>query len=156
MTNLNNLKEYLDSKLNETTRPNNLYPKSRITQGFCDQLQYQIDMKNKDISDSDSLARQIMGANISDQEKDGNTVIQSASTTGAVGSPHYNEYELEKLQVKITSMESEVQDLELILKDFADLHKKVSGNKWLPRPKRKSMQSKNKKGTSFFQKRFAQ
>ncbi len=119
------------------------------------ELQYQIDMKNKDISDSDSLARQIMGANISDQEKDGNTVIQSASTTGAVGSPHYNEYELEKLQVKITSMESEVQDLESILKDFADLHKKVSGNKWLPRPKRKSMQSKNQKGTSFFQKRFA-
>ena len=156
MTNLNNLKEYLDSKLNETTRPNNLYPKSRITQGFCDQLQYLVDMKEKDIASCDAMAKKIMGANISDQEKDGNTVIQSASTTGAIGSPHYDEYKLEKLQKTITSMESEVEDIQSILKDFADLHKKVSGNKWLPRPKRVSRQSKSQKANTFFQKRFAQ
>ena len=155
MNNLNNLKEYLDNKLNETTRPNNLYPKSRITQSFADQLQMMIDWKEKDIAQCLADAQTIMGANISDQTKDGNTVIQSASTSSAVGSPHYNEYELEKLASKSESMESEVSDLKEILKDFADLHKSVSGNTWIPRNKRVSKQKKSLKGTTYFQKRLA-
>lgn len=155
MTNLNNLKKYLDNKLNETTRPNNLYPKSRITQSFADQLQMMIDWKEKDIAQCLADAQTIMGANISDQEKDGNAVIQSASTSGAVGSPHYNEYELEKLATKSESMESEVSDLKEILKDFADLHKSVSGNTWIPRNKRVSKQKKSLKGTTYFQNRLA-
>lgn len=155
MTNLNNLKEYLDNKLNETTRPNNLYPKSRITQSFADQIQMMIDWKEKDIAQCLADAQTIMGANISDQEKDGNTVIQSASTSSAVGSPHYNEYELEKLAIKSESMESEVSDLKEILSDFAKLHKDVSGNTWYPRNKRVSKQKKSMKGTTYFQKRLA-
>lgn len=155
MTNLNNLKEYLDNKLNEETRPNNLFPKSRITSQFCDGLQYLIDMKNKDVAQSIADAKNMMGANISDQKVDGNTVIQSASTTGAVGSPHYNEWELQKLQTKVESMEGEVSDMEEILKDFVILHKQVSGSTWLPRNKRVSRQNKSQTATKFFQKRLA-
>jgi hypothetical protein len=155
MTNLNNLKEYLDSKLNEEVRSNNAYPKARITSQFCDGLQYLIDQKEKDVAQCLADAKTIMGANISDQTKDGNTVIQSASTTGATGSPHYNEYELQKLQMKMESMEGEVADMKKILNDFAVLHKDVSGNKWLPRNKRMSIQKKTLTGTSFFQKRLA-
>jgi hypothetical protein len=136
MTNLNNLKEYLDNKLNEDERSNNLFPKSTITKGFCDQLQYIIDNKRKDISVSETQAKDIMG---------------SVSSTDQIGAPHYNEYDLQKIQYKIESMESEIESISIILKDFEKLHKDVSGNKWLPRNKRTS--SKNKSST-FFNKRF--
>ena len=157
MTNLNNLKKYLDIKLNEEVRPNNAYPKARITSQFCDGLQYIIDNKEKDVAQCLSDAKFIMSVNISDQTKDGNMVTYklSSSSTGAVGSPHYNEYELQKLQVKMESMETEIADIKEILKDFAQLHKDVSGNTWLPRNKRVNLQRKSLTGQAFFQKRLA-
>ena len=155
MTKLNNLKEYLDSTLNEEVRPNNLFPKSRITSQFCDGIQYLIDCKEKDVALTVSKAEDLMGANISDQKVDGNTVVQSASTTGAVGAPHYNEWELQKLQTTVVSMEDEIASMKEILEDFVVLHKQVSGATWLPRSKRVSRQNKSKSATKFFQKRLA-
>ena len=154
MTKLNNLQQYLDNKLNEDTRSQNLFVKTRISNQFCDGMQYLIDWKLKDIAQAEAEAKAILGANINDEKIDANTVVQSASTTGAVGSPHYNEWELEKVKVKIESMDSELDIMNEILKDFRIMHKKISGSEWLPKAKRISLKSKTS-AKAFFTKRLA-
>jgi len=61
----------------------------------------------------------------------------------------------EKRKDEKESMEDEVGNIKDILKDFAGLHKDVSGNTWLPRNKRMNIQKKSLTGQAFFQKRLA-
>tara|TARA_R110002012_G_scaffold87061_1_gene215661 strand:+ start:414 stop:866 length:453 start_codon:yes stop_codon:yes gene_type:complete len=148
MTNLN-LKEYL------STKTQNGYIQNNIAYQLCNSMTYLIKYKSNDIADLDAIAKEIMSANIVDQKTDGNTVVQSSSSTGAVGAPHYDEAKMEDIHRKILGMEKEKATLHDILIDAEAIFKSITGNEYVPRNKKGSNTIKVTDTKSYFQKRYA-